>query len=151
MRRIKRPFEPKVIDVPQEGRTSFFAFVPNQIEEADFGTKWWPLLEGFPLNILYSSALQSQNIRPVMASALYEPDLRTFRETEATRELTYFNKQGGDYRVRAVLRKAGGLETSKYKGRKLIALAEGPDFDGAMVQTTMIGVQKDERVEVHNY
>ena len=82
-------------------------------------------------------------------TACYEPDLGTFRETKKTRELTYFNREGGTYRVRVVINRASGrLETFKYKGRKLVACASGLDFESAMVQTTLVGIEKDERVRV---
>ena len=85
-------------------------------------------------------------------TACYEPDLATFRETKKTRELTYFNREGGTYRVRVVINiKSGRLETFKYKGRKVVACASGRDFDSAMVQTTLVGIEKDEPVTVIRY
>jgi len=48
--------------------------------------------------------------------------------------------------VRVVLNKASArLETFKYKGKKLIARASGMSFDSAMVHTTLVGIEKDER------
>jgi hypothetical protein len=82
-------------------------------------------------------------------TASYEPDLATFRETKKTRELTYFNREGGTYSVRVVLDRARGrLETFKYKGKKLIASASGMSFESVMVQTTLVGIYKDEPVRV---
>lgn len=72
-------------------------------------------------------------------TARYEPDLATFCETEKARELTYFNREGGTYRVRVVMDKASGLlETFKYRGKKLLVYASGLDLDNAMLHTTLM-------------
>jgi hypothetical protein len=128
----------------------FIACVPQKIE-ADWDEKWGPLLAEFPLNIMYTCVQRAESNESKMLgiSACYEPDLATFRETKKTRELTYFNREGGTYLVRVVLDRANGrLETFKYKGKKLIASASGRDFDIAMVQTTLVGIEKDEPVTV---
>ena len=128
----------------------FIACVPQQIE-ADSHEKWAPLLAGFPVNIMYACVQRAESDQSKMLgiTACYEPDLATFRETKKTRELAYRNSEGGTYRVRVVLDRASGrLETFKYKGRKLVACASGRDFDSAMVQTTLVGIEKDEPVTV---
>ncbi len=38
----------------------------------------------------------------------------------------------------------GNWQTEKFRGDKLICLAAGPTFDGAMIQTTMVGAAVDE-------
>ena len=129
----------------------FIACVPHQIE-ADWHEEWGSLLLGFPVNIVYAlapSAESDQNKILAIITACYEPALATFRETKKTRELTYFNREGGTYRVRVLLnKKSGRLETFKYKGKKLIASASGRDFDSAMVHTTLVGIERGERVSV---
>ena len=129
---------------------SFIAYVPHQIE-ADWDKKWGARLSGFPLNIMYACVQRAESGQSKMfgITACYEPDLATFRETRKTRTMTYCNSEGGTYRVRVVLNiKSGRLETFKYKGRKLVACASGRDFDSAMVQTTLVGIEKDEPVTV---
>jgi hypothetical protein len=130
---------------------SFIACVPHQIE-ADWDEKWGPLLAGLPLNIVYAFAQKAKSDQhkvPEIITACYQPALATFRETKKTRELTYFNREGGTYSVRVVLDRASGrLETFKYKGKKLIANASGNSFDSAITQTTLVGIEKDERVRV---
>jgi hypothetical protein len=121
----------------------FFAPVPSEIEETDCPKDWWPRLKGFPLNILYMGSTKTG-----MASALYVPDLKTFWETDTGRELTYRNKLGGAYQVHVVLNRTGGIETHKYRGVEEIAVARGKDFDTAMTQTTMIGIQNGEPVDL---
>jgi hypothetical protein len=128
----------------------FIACVPQQIE-ADWDGKWGPLLAGFPLNIMYACVQRAESDHSTMLgiTACYEPDVTTFRETTKTRTMTYRNSEGGTYRVRVVLHRASGrLETFKYKGQKLVARASGMSFDSAMVHTTLVGIQKDERVTV---
>ena len=92
---------------------------------------------------------QSDQSKMLGIIACYEPALGTFRETKKTRELTYFNREGGTYRVRVVLHRASGrLETFKCKGNKLVARASGRDFESAMVHTTLAGIEQDEQVTV---
>lgn len=135
-------FEPMVRDGTEDGQLVFLAGIPSEIEEIDFGKDWWPRLKGFPLNITYSRAYATG-----LTSALYAPDLETFRETEAERELTYRNKLGGAYRVQ-IVQKTGGIEARKYRGNRVIALSCGKDFSSAMTQATMIGLQEDEPAEM---
>ena len=129
----------------------FVACIPHQIEANGDG-ELGPHVAGFPLNIVYlfvqkSKVDESEILGAV--TACYEPDLATFRETKKTREMTYFNRAGGTYRVRVVMdKKSGLLETFKYRGKKLVAYASGPDFDNAMLHTTLIGIEKDEPVRV---
>jgi hypothetical protein len=128
----------------------FIACVPHQIE-ADWDEKWGPLLAGFPLNIVYACVQRAESNRktPEIITTCYEPQLATFRETKKTRKLTYFNREGGTYSVRVVLNRASGrLETFKYKGEKLVGQASGRDFENVMVQTTLVGIEKDEFVTV---
>ncbi len=128
----------------------FIACVPHQIE-ADWDEKWGPLLAGLPLNIMYASVQRAESDQSKMVgiTACYEPDLATFRETKKNRELTYFNREGGTYRVRVLLnKKSGRLETFKYKGKKLIASATGKSFESAMAHTTLVGIERDEPVTV---
>ena len=128
----------------------FIACIPQKIE-ADWHEKWGPLLAEFPLNIVYACVQRAESDQSKMLgiTACYEPDLATFRETTKTRTMTYRNSEGGTYRVRVVLNKASGrLETFKCKGKKLIARASGMSFDSVMVQTTLVGIYRDERVRV---
>ena len=78
----------------------FIACIPHEIE-ADWHEKWGPLLAGFPVNIVYACVQRAESDQSKMLgiTACYEPALGTFRETEKTRELTYFNREGGSYRV----------------------------------------------------
>jgi len=106
-------------------------------------------LQGFRSNIVYAQTAESDQNKIIGVTACYEPDLATFRETKKTRTMTYCNSEGGTYFVRVVLDRASGrMETFKYKGEKLVACASGRDFESVMVQTTLVGIYKDERVKV---
>ena len=128
---------------------SLIACIPHQIE-ANWDGEWGPGVAGFPPNLVYTFVQKSKENEILGAiTACYEPDLATFRETKKTREMTYFNREGGTYRVRVVLDKASGLlKTFKYRGRELLAYASGPDFENAMLHTTLMGIEKDEPVRV---
>ena len=128
----------------------FIACVPHQIE-ADWDEKWGPLLVGFPVNIMYACVQRGESDQSKMLgiTASHEADLATFRKTKKSSTMTYRNSEGGTYRVRVVLNRASGrLETFKYKGKKLVARASGLNFESAMVQTTLVGIEKDELVRV---
>ncbi len=133
-----------------ENEFDFIACVPQKIK-ADWHEKWGPLLAEFPLNIVYACVQRAESDQSKMLgiTACYEPALGTFRETKKNRELTYFNREGGTYRVRVLLnKKSGRLETFKYKGKKLIASASGKSFESAMAHTTLVGIERDEPVTV---
>jgi len=42
----------------------------------------------------------------------------------------------------------GLLETFESRGKKLLAYASGPDFDNAILHTSLTGIEKDEPVRV---
>jgi hypothetical protein len=135
---------------PMSKNEDFIACVPHQFE-ADWDGKWGSLLAGLPVDIMYACVQRTESDQSKMLgiNACYEPDLTTFRETTKTRTMTYRNSEGGTYRVRVVLNKVNGrLDTFKYKGKKLVARASGLNFESAMVQTTLVGIEKDERVTV---
>ena len=122
----------------------FLATVPCCIgtEETNFP----PQFAGFPVNIVCS------HVGPRgLVIACYKPDANTFSETGNTKEMVYVNEHGGEYSVNVRLDKiSGAMETIKYRGEEEVSIAEGPDFESAMLQATMIGLQPGERVTLHN-
>lgn len=59
--------------------------------------------------------------------------------------MTYVSRKESPYFVRIRYDKKAGLwQTSKYKGQQLISAAEGPEFERAMIQTTIRGPEPDE-------
>jgi hypothetical protein len=137
-------FVPKVIEEDWDDEPYPFAFIPQQIKATD---NYDPVLEGFPLSILFggfTTDAQSGKLSPV--EVFYEPAPETFRENVQRREMGYFTKPKNGYSIRVIFEKsAGGWQTKKFKGKKLIQTAFGSTFDGAMIQTTMSGPEPDER------
>jgi hypothetical protein len=41
---------------------------------------------------------------------------------------------------------SGAMETIKCRGEEAVSIAEGPDFESAMLHTTLTGLQPDERL-----
>ena len=122
-----------------------FAFIPQQIE-ADWHEKWGPLLEGFPLNILFAAIRNdAQTGQQSVAEVCYSPDLATFREDSERKELCYFTKPMNAYFVRVIFEtKTGRWQTEKYKGETVIRSALGSTFDQVMLHTTMDAPELDE-------
>jgi hypothetical protein len=59
--------------------------------------------------------------------------------------MCYFTKHPNGYRVLVIHNKnRGSWQTEKFRGDKLICLAAGSTFDGAMIQTTMVGAEEGE-------
>jgi hypothetical protein len=126
----------------------FIANIPYVIG-ADGTRDYDPRLVGLPVNILYTYLSRTAGRLAGAISALYKPDIATFHETERTKELTYRNSHGGDYRVLVCLDKGTGkIETTKYRGDTPVCHASGPDFDSAMTHTTLGGIHPDERVRL---
>jgi hypothetical protein len=102
-------------------------------------------LAGFPLNIVYSS------VRPDGAGvqerlvACYWFDEGTYREDDTVREMAYAPQEETPYSVLVRFHKASGQwETVKYCAGDLVCYASGANYEGAMIQTTLVGVAPDE-------
>ena len=132
----------KPADKPPVG---FVASLPVRIQ-AEWNPKY-AHLAGFPLNLVYVGLRPptSGDGPPRLATACYWFDPGTYREDEATRELWYVAHEESPYRVSVRHHKRSGTwETGKYRGDDLVASAEGPDFEHAMLQTTLVGLAADE-------
>jgi hypothetical protein len=130
------------ISQPSE-TTGFTAFVPPQIDPS-WHPAWGPKLAGFPLNIAYARARNS-NAGSNLESVIYWPDLDTFGADSDHREICYFTKHPNGFRVRVIHDKDNGRwRTEKFRGDILVCLAAGATFDQAMVQTTMVGAHAEE-------
>ena len=78
-------FVPKVIEDDGGDEPNFFACIPHQIE-ADWDEKWGPLLEGFPLNILYvgiTNNKQESSATP-SPSTTSEPEVEDYYPEDET-------------------------------------------------------------------
>jgi len=119
----------------------FVASIPGRIE-AEWNRNY-AHLAGFPLNLVYLGVRPptSGGGPPRLVSACYWFDPGTYREDETTRELWYVAREESPYRVRVRHHpRTGAWETGKYRADALVASAEGPDFDHAMIQTTLVGL-----------
>jgi hypothetical protein len=136
-------FETAITMSRQSNATGFTAFIPHQIDPS-WDPEWGPKLAGLPLNLVYARARNS-NAGPSLEPVIYWPDLDTYRADFDHREMCYFAKNGNGYRVRVIHDKGSGKwRTEKFRGDVLVCLAAGATFDGAMIQTTMVGAQADE-------
>jgi hypothetical protein len=123
--------------------SNFTALIPQQIDPS-WHPEWGPKLAGFPLNIAYARARNS-NAGPNLESVIYWPDLDTYRADSDHRELCYFTKHPNGYRVRVSHYEGSGKwQTDKFRGDILVCLAAGPTFDKTMIQTTMAGAHPGE-------
>jgi hypothetical protein len=74
----KKPeFVPKVIE--DSHGEDFIAFIPQQIE-SDWDEKWGPLLEGFPLNIVYAGITNNEQASSAVTnpSTEFEPRVEDY-------------------------------------------------------------------------
>lgn len=134
------------IDVTGKGEGPiFFGNIPHRIE-ADWD-KDAARLAGFPLNILYSGIRRTKAENQAV-SCCYWFNPRTFMEDAKKKEMAYFPKVESPYWLNVRYDKKASLwQTFKYKGKKLLCMAEGPEFDGVMIQTTLRGPEADEPVD----
>jgi len=109
---VSPELEPEVIEEDGGDDPHSFAFIPQQIE-ADWHEKWGPLLEGFPLNILFAAIRNdAQTGQQSVVEVCYWPDLATFREDSERKELCYFAKPMNAYFVRVIFEtKTGRWQT----------------------------------------
>ncbi len=133
----------------QAGRTDrdrrpfFIANIPYQIE-ADWDSDFGPRLAGFPLNLMYTG-VRGNGRDGGVESCSYWFDPGSYAQSSDKREMTYLPRVKSPYRVKVEYHKNGNFwRTLKYKSEILIVEAQGVDFEGAMVQTTLCGLQPDE-------
>jgi hypothetical protein len=125
------------------GGTGFTAFIPQQIDPS-WHAEWGPKLAGFPLNLVYARARNS-NAGPSLEPVIYWPDLDTYRADSDHREICYFTKHPNGYRVRVIHHTdSGKWRTEKFRGDILICSAAGATFDKVMIQTTIVSAEADE-------
>lgn len=128
-----------------ENLSDFIACIPHEIR-ADWDAKYGPLVAGFPCNILFAKITNGTRSRPQRAvQALYWPSLETFRDGPHRKEMRYFTRPPSEYFIRVIFEKKSGYwRTEKFKGKRLVRLAQGPTFDTAMLHTTFGGPELDE-------
>jgi hypothetical protein len=108
--------------------------------------KYGPLLEGFPLNILYGGiTTDTRTKKKSIVDVCYWPAPATFHEDSERKEMCYFSNLANDYFVRVIFEKrTDEWQTEKYKGDTLVRRTFGSAFDKVMINTTMGGPESDE-------
>jgi len=117
----------------------FLACIP-QVIESHWDNVWAPRLAGFPVNIVYAERIDGIGL--AQATYVFDPD--TFVQDDRSKQMRYRPAGASDFSVLIVLHRDGRIETFKYRGSELIREASGPDFQSAMVHTTMGGLVPDE-------
>jgi len=115
--------------------------------EPGWHEKWGPLLAGFPVQLVYCGVRprNDKTRKPIVARASYFFDPGSFLENDLKSQMRYLPRLPSDYYVDVLWNKRDECwETSKFKGDRLIAVADGNTFDGAMIHTLLIGLQQDE-------
>ena len=116
----------------------FVGFVPHKLEVEER-----PELNDFSQNILFANFFQQGGF-DMVASALYEPDLETYKEEDGSRTLTYKNIHNPDNTIEITRTENGWM------GRKTIAdkrklIASGAEWSSFFSHLTMNGLSKGER------
>ena len=93
-------------------RVGLCGFVPDRLVVEDR-----PGLNFFPLNILFAG-FKVENGKTIMGSALYEPDVSTFKVLDKIISMTYRNKYGGNNFVIISFREDNN--TFLYEGEKFV-------------------------------
>jgi len=113
----------------------FLACIPHAIEP-HWDKVWAPRLAGFPVNIVYAARIEGLGL----ARATYVFDPGTFVQDDRSKQMRYRPTVDSEFSVLVVLHPGGGIDTFKYRGSELIREASGPDFQSAMLHTTMGGL-----------
>ena len=119
-----------------------YGFIPQRLAIAKR-----PELNLFPLNVMFAK-YKVENGKTVMGSALYEPDLGSFRQGGNKRSMEYHNINGG----RSWLIIEYDLLQKSYMGNKLVndrsvGVAVGADWKMFFVHFTGLGLSDGEICE----
>lgn len=131
------------MDSARDHEPSLVGSIPWRIE-----SDWGPLaavLAGFPVSLLYA-AVHDAGGAPAVAVCSYWFDPGTYTEDAAHREMWYRPRHASPYRVCVTCAtRTGRWQTTKYRGAAIVARAEGPSLERAMMQTTVSGLVADKR------
>src|SRR3989338_8659005 len=120
----------------------FIGFLPHPLE-----IKERPELDVFPLNVLFAK-FGIRNRKNVMGTALYEPDLESFKREGEKYSMKYCNSYGGDCWLLVTYDSA----EKSYRGEKFIngksaGMAFGVQWQGFFVHFTALGLINGEHCE----
>ena len=119
----------------------FTAYVPFNLE-----VEGRPELSLFPRNVAFS---KKKNVdgKTIMGSALYEPDLETFRVWQGKVSLRYHNIHGGNCWLVIEYGPKYEYVGKKYINDKCVWESSGPGWKMFFVHFTMLGLADGERCE----
>ncbi|HSW90249.1 MAG TPA: hypothetical protein VLH19_05285 [Patescibacteria group bacterium] len=100
-----------------------------------------PELQEFPLNILFSAF--AFKAVPVLASAIYEPDLQSFQTAHRVQSLVYYNKYDTNWSVK-ISKGAFGWRGRKFAGNRQVFFFEGKEWREFFATMTSTGLSEGE-------
>ncbi|MFA6095211.1 MAG: hypothetical protein WC757_05030 [Candidatus Paceibacterota bacterium] len=120
----------------------FIGFVPHPLE-----IKERPELDVFPFNVLFAK-IGTRNGKNVMGTALYEPNLESFKREEDKCSMKYHNAYGGDCWLLVTY----DLAKKSYMGEKFVnsksvGISFGPEWKMFFVHFAILGLTNGERCE----
>jgi len=118
----------------------FFGFVPHRLEIDER-----PELHVFPFNVLFAQ-YKAENGKTIMGSAIYEPDLGSFKKEEDKSFMYYHNAYGGKSWL---LIEFDSIKKS-YLGKKVVdgkdaGMATGMEWNMFFAHFTALGLTNGER------
>lgn len=119
---------------------TFFSFVPHRLE-----IEGMPDLGNFPFNVLFASFTIKDESR-IMGSAVYEPDITSFKKDGSKSSMKYKNAYGGN----SWLIISFDENEKIYKGEKFVeeksaGMAFGAEWKIFFVHFTALGLTNGER------
>ena len=120
----------------------FIGFVPHPLEITER-----PELNVFPLNVLFAKR-GIKNGKNVMGTALYEPNLESFKREGKKCSMKYHNAYGDD----CWLLVTHDLAKKSYRGEKFVngksvGISFGPEWKMFFVHFAILGLTNGERCE----
>ncbi len=118
------------------------AFIPHQL-----GITARPELNVFPFNVMFAK-YKVENGKTIMGSALYEPDIGSFRQDDNKCFMEYHNIYGGQ----SWLEIEYNLSQKSYLGKKIVnkenvGMAVGANWRMFFIHFTALGLANGEQCE----
>lgn len=113
-------------------------FIPHRLVINDK-----PELSDFPLNILFGNFITINGV-DMSATALYKPDVESYREGEGGRSLDYRNIYNQDNLV-TITRQEEKWTGTKVINEKVTLIAEGRMWQQFFTQLTIVGLSNGEK------
>lgn len=120
----------------EKARQFQYAFCPTHLE-----IEGRPELSVFSYNVMFQTILDSETV----ITALYYPELKTYKESEETKEMKFRNEYNDKYWLKIIYHKRNGWYSGmKYRGKVFAGGGNGKDFRLFFFHLTALGAQKGE-------